>query len=210
MAQGFFPNSLHGDKWKINFSNIPTLSDMTEMRYFDNYVKTCSIPNYSIGSIQSQFPNGMQVNTPLGGMKRNQELQNLTMTFSVSEDMYNYLVLFEWMKQLRYGNIKKSPNGLYRAYTIDQITVIMLDNQKREVAHIQFTNAFISDLGNLDLVYGVTDEMNFTVNFMYEEIFYEAKDPMINGKVLAAPSTTNCGTSGAPLKPTLDWNANAL
>lgn len=210
MATGFFPNSLHGDKWKINFSNIPTISDISEMRYFDNYVKTCNIPPYSVGVIQSQLPDGVQINHPIGGMKKNQDLQNLAISFTVSEDMYNYLVFFVWMQQLRYGQLNPEYEGFYRNYTIDRIVISMLDNQKREIAQLIFTNAFISELSGLDLLYGSTDEMTFTANFVYEEIVYEISDPMVNGTSLQAPTANNCGITGTSINPTLDWNANAL
>ena len=204
---GMFPNVLHGDKWRITFSNIPTLEDMSDMRYFDNYVKTTSIPSYSVGEIVSQLPMGMQIRHPLGGMKRNQELSDLAMTFKLSEDMFNYMVFFEWMQQLRYGQIDPRHDDYFRKYSIKRIVISMLDNQKRVVSDVTFTNVLIGDLSALDLVFGTTEELSFTCTFRYEEIFYKTKDPMTHGtNPLPRPEPLDCGTSGMPINPIIDWN----
>ena len=204
---GFFPNVLHGDKWKLTFSNIPSLTDTSQMRYFDNYVKSCVLPSYALGEIISQLPFGFQVRHPLGGMKKNQDLGNITITFKVSEDMYNYIVLFTWIQQLRYGDIDPSHTGLFREYTTKRLTLSMLDNQKRTVAEISFTNVFLAELSSLDLQFGTTDEISFTATFSYEEIFYDIKNPMVGGEVINTPiNITECGTSGVPVNPELDWS----
>lgn len=204
-----FPNTLHSDKWRIVLSNIPTLQDSSDMRYFENYLKSCTIPNYTMGEILSQLPNGMQVRHPLGGMKKNQDLGNLNLTFKLSEDMYNYLILFVWMMQMRYGQIDPRHDGYFREYTIKRLTVQMLDNQKRTIAELAFTNLFLLDLGSLDLNFGSSEEIAFTTSFSYEEIIYDLKNPMIGGTSLEAPvNITECGTSGIPINPDLDWDDN--
>lgn len=203
---GFFPNVMHSDKWKITFSNIPTLNDMSEMRYFDNYVKSCTLPSYTMGEILSQLPMGMQVRHPLGGMKRNQDLGQLPITFKVSEDMYNYLVLFKWIQELRYGDIDPSHTDYFRKYNIKRLVLSMLDNQKRTVAEITFTNVFLQDLGSLDLSFGTTEELSFTCMFSYEEIWYKTINPMEGGIIVDTPvNVIECGTSGVPINPILDW-----
>jgi len=203
----FFPNVLHSDKWRITFSNIPTMNDVSDMRYFDNYVKSCTIPNYSIGEILSQLPMGMQIRHPLGGMKRNQDLSTLSMTFKVSEDMYNYIIMFIWIQQLRYGQINPKHDDYFRKYTIKRIIISMLDNEKRTVSEIRFTNVFLSDISQLDLNFGSTEELSFTCTFSYEEIFYDIKNPMVGGVTINTPvNVIECGTSGVPINPLLDWN----
>ena len=203
---GFFPNVMHSDKWKITFSNIPTLNDVSEMRYFDNYVKSCTLPPYTMGEILSQLPMGMQIRHPLGGMKRNQDLAQLPMTFKVSEDLYNYLILFNWIQQIRYGQINPQHDDFFRKYTIKRLVISMLDNQKRTVSEITFTNVFLQDLGALDLNFGSTDELSFNCSFSYEEIFYKTHNPMEGGVVIDTPvNIIECGTSGVPINPMLDW-----
>jgi len=206
-SNSFFPNVMHNDKWKLTFSNIPTLSDISDMRYFDNYVKNCTLPAYTIGEIISQLPFGFQVRHPLGGMKKNQDLGSLSISFKVSEDMYNYMVFFSWIQQLRYGEISSDHHEYFRLYTIKVLALIMMDNQKRPVATIKFTNLFLSDLGELPLTYGSTEELTFNCTFTYEEIKYEMINPMVGGSDMLAPTNIiECGTSGVPNDPTLVWS----
>jgi len=201
-----FPNTMHNDKWRIIISNIPTLDDMSEMRYFENYVKTCTIPNYTMGEIISQVPLGFQVRHPLGGMKKNQDLGQLGITFKLSEDMYNYLLLFIWMQQLRHGQINPNHDGLFREYNIKRITVQMLDNQKRPIAELIFTNLFLMDLGSLDLSFGSSEELSFMTQFAYEEIIYKPINHNEVDVIKAPINITECGTSGVPINPDLDWD----
>ena len=209
--QGFFPNVLHNDKWKITFSNIPTLDDMSEMKYFDNYVKSCSVPSYHMGDILSQLPMGMQIRHPLGGMKRNQELDDLVIKFKVSEDMYNYFVMFSWIQQLRYGQINPNHEDYFRKYSIKKIIISMLDNQKRTVAELEFTNVLMGGISALDLSFGATSETEFDCTFKYEEVFYTIKNPMEGGRDICTPmNAIECGTSGVPLKPDLEWTPHVL
>ena len=204
-----FPNTMHSDKWRLVISNVPTLKDTSDMRYFENYLKSCTIPNYTIGEILFQLPNGFQVRHPLGGMKKNQDLGNINLTFKLSEDMYNYLLLLTWMMQLRYGQIDPAHEGYFREYNIKSLIIQMLDNQKRVIAELKFTNLFLLDLGALDLEFGSTEQINFTTSFSYEELIYEIKNPMTGGRTLDAPvNITECGTSGVPVNPDLDWDDN--
>jgi hypothetical protein len=204
---GFFPNVLHGDKWRITFSNIPTLNDVGNMRYFDNYVKSCTIPAYTMGEIISNLPEGWQIRHPLGGMKKNQDLGVLSLTFKLSEDMYNYIVFFSWIQRLRYGDVPPTHQDYFRKYTVKTLTISMLDNQKRTVAELTFTNLFMTSLGALDLAYGSTEELSFTCEFTYETVLYDLKDPMIGGVEINTPTNViECGTSGVPINPFLDWN----
>ena len=84
----------------------------------------------------------------------------------------------------------------------------MLDNQKRTVAELAYTNLFLTELGSLDLTYGSTDELVFSCTFTYETVLYTRKNPMVGGEVIDTPvSIIECGTSGVPTNPFLDWNA---
>ena len=206
MSFGAFPNVLHSDKWKITFSNIPTVKDMNQMKYFDNYVSSCTIPNYSMGEIISKMPLGVDIRHPLGGMKLNQDLNKIDLTFKLSEDMLNYLLFFTWMQQLRYGQIDKDFDDYFRKYTIKRFTLSMLDNQKRVVSEIYFTEMFLLDLGSLNLNFGTTEELSFTTSFSYQEILYKIHNPLEGGNALDTPTNIiECGTSGVPINPDLDW-----
>lgn len=172
-----FPNLFHNDKWQISFSNLPTLSTIRDMRIYDNFVKSVTFPDYNMGEIYSDIK-GFRIRHPLGGMNANIDLSQLQVTFKLSEDMRNYINLFEWMQALRYGKVTgfNSEEEMFRKYTIKSINLNILDNQKRSIAVWRFTEAFLLSLSSLSLEMGTSDEVIFTTNFSYQEIFYESKN----------------------------------
>lgn len=208
MNYSAFPNILHGDKWRLTLSNIPTLTDVGDMKYFDNYLKSLSIPSYQMGGeIISHGPGGFDIRHPLGGMRKNRDLGHLNITYKVSEDMYNYLIMFSWMMQLKYGNIDPRHEDYFRKYSINKATLSMLDNQKRVVTELSFTQLLPITLGELSLNFGSTDELSFNMEFSYEEIFYKINDPTTGGKQIEEPvNLTECGTSGTTNQPTITWD----
>jgi len=203
-----FPNTFHNDKWVLTFSNIPNVGDLDDMKYFQNYIKSLVIPDYNVGNIASIGPFGIQVNHPQAGQKRNTDLSQLQIEFKVSEDFRNYMILFDWMRELRYGE----PEGgnfkdWIRKFYIKKAVLSLLDNQKRPVANVIFTKLFLLNLSSLQLTMGASDEVSFTCNFIYEEISREYKDPSIGGSNPTQPTLIEpCGVSGIPHTSTsADW-----
>lgn len=202
-----FPNTFHNDKWVVTFSNIPTVKDMNDMRYYDSYIKSVTLPDYNMEEIYSDGPAGFRIRHPKGGMWKNKDLSQLQIEFKLSEDMLNYLYLFNWMKQLRYGDIDSMHNDFFRKYVIKNATLSILDNQKRTIANLSFSNLFLLSLSSMPLTMGSSDEVTFTCNFSYEEISYELKNPLIGGSNPTTPSIVDpCGTSGLPISTSGDWN----
>lgn len=175
-----FPNLFHNDKWQISFSNLPTLGTIRDMRIYDNFVKNVTFPDYSMGEIYSDIM-GFRIRHPVAGIKANQELSQIQITFKLSEDMRNYINLFEWIQALRYGKITgfNSEEEFFRKYTIKSINLNILDNQKRTIAVWRFTEAFLLSLSSFSLEAGTSDEVTFSTSFSYQEIFYESK--MVQG-----------------------------
>jgi len=171
-----FPNVFHSDRWTISFSNIPSLGTVRDMRIYDTMVKSVTMPDYNMGELHSDIK-GYRIRHPVGGINANIDLSQLQIEFKVSEDMRNYLNLFEWMMALRYGKVEglSSEEDMFRKYTIKSINLNILDNQKRTIAIWRFTEAFLLSLSSLALNTGVSDEVAFTSNFSYQEIFYESK-----------------------------------
>jgi hypothetical protein len=171
-----FPNLWHNDKWAISFSNLPSLGTMHDMRIYDNFVKSVTFPDYNMGEIYSDIK-GFRIRHPLGGMNANIDLSQLQIEFKLSEDMRNYMNLFEWMQALRYGKVEdfNTEEEFYRKYTIKSINLNIFDNQKRTIAVWRFTEAFLLSLSSFSLVNGTSDEVTFTTNFSYQEIFYQPK-----------------------------------
>jgi hypothetical protein len=171
-----FPNLFHNDKWQISFSNLPSLGAIRDMRIYDNFVKSVVFPDYNMGEIYSDIK-GFRIRHPLAGIKANEDLSQIQIEFKLSEDMKNYINLFEWMQGLKYGKVTdfNDEEDFFRKYTIKSINLNILDNQKRPIAVWRFTEAFLLTLGSLSLDMGISEEITFTANFSYEEIFYETK-----------------------------------
>lgn len=208
MSYSAFPNTFHNDKWVLTFSNIPNIDDLNEMKYFQNYIKSLVLPDYNVGNIASVGPFGYQINHPQAGMKKNTDLSQLQIEFKVSEDFKNYMYLFNWMKELRYGDLEGgSYDGWIRKFTIKRAVLSLLDNQKRTMAKISFSELFLSSLSSIQLLMGSSDEVTFTCIFTYEEIDYEFEDPSIGGSNPTQPTLIEpCGTSGLPhTSVSADW-----
>ena len=176
MSNPSFPNVFHGDKWSVNFSNLPTISAMGDMRMYDLYVKSLVFPDYNLEEIYSDIK-GFRIRHPMAGQKSNVDLSQVQIEFKLSEDMKNYINLFEWMRSLKYGHVEEfsAEQEFFRKYTIKSININILDNEKRPIAVWRLTEAFLLTLGSLPLSMGTSDEVSFTANFSYEEIKYETK-----------------------------------
>ena len=175
-----YPNLFHGDKWQISFSNLPSLGSIRDMRMYDTFVKSVVFPDYSLGEIYSDIK-GFRIRHPMGGVKANEDLSNLQIEFKLTEDMKNYINLFEWMQALKYGKVTdfNDEEDFFRKYYIKSINLNILDNQKRIIAVWRFTGAFLVGLSSINLNMGISEEITFSTNFSYQEIFYETKN--ING-----------------------------
>ncbi|MFW6219496.1 MAG: hypothetical protein ACOCZ5_01265 [bacterium] len=200
-----FPNVLRGDKWFLSFSNIPTVKDRHDLRLFDNYIKSFTLPSYDMGEITSHGPLGFNVRHPIGGIKINDNLSPITVDFKLSENMDNYLYLFRWMLELKYGRLKDDYDGMIRKYYIDAIHLHLLDNQKRTTTLIKFTHGFLTNLSSIPLVFGSSPEITFTCTFTYEEIVYSTVDPMVGGTKLDEPNP-DCQPGPQPLDTSATWD----
>lgn len=167
-----FPNTFHSGLWKLTFSNIPTVSDNKEMRFFDNYVKSIILPDYNIIESYSDLK-GERIRHPMSRV--NEELSPIQIEFKLSEAGTNYYRLLEWMLGLRYKGQNLSNEVLRKNY-IERINIMMLDNQKRHVATVYYTNAFLLNLSSISLDSGSDEEIIFTGNFSYEEMKFNTID----------------------------------
>ena len=162
-----FPNTFRSSNWQLVFSNMPSVVDFKDMRYFTNMVKSITIPDYNINLFTSDIQ-GWTIRHP-EAPKPNKELGNVLITFRMSEDMKNYMILLDFMRQVRYGQIN---DDILREYNIKEISLFLLDNQSRQAATIGFTNAFLTSLSSINLDMGNANEVDFTCSFSYEEMTY--------------------------------------
>jgi len=165
-------NTFHSDRWTATFSNIPGLNNLKEMQYFDNFVKSVVIPDYNAVEIFSDW-NGFRVRHPTP--KRNEDLSQIQFEFKLAENLRNYFAFFNWMRNIKYGNMT-TDDELFRKFTIKTIGLNILDNQKREVSRLIFTQCFLLTLSSLSLSTGESEEISFTANFSYEEVNYEDRE----------------------------------
>lgn len=169
-------NVAHSDKFVVNFSNMPSLETVKDLRLYDNMVKSLTIPDYNMEEIYSDFK-GNRIRHPIGGWA-NIGLSTINIIFKVSEDMKNYCNLFLWMQALKYGraDIFNTEEEYFRLNTIKAINLSILDNQKRTVVLWRFTNAFLLSLSSITLNMGSSEELDFTCTFSYEEVKFETKE----------------------------------
>jgi len=209
VAYNSFPNTFHNDKWQLLISNIPGVDDMSELRYYNNYIKSFTIPEYGISEIPSVGPFGFQVRHQVGGMKKNTDLSRLVVEFKVCEDFRNYLYMFKWLRDVRYGDLDDgSYTGLIRNYAIKRMVLSLLNNHKVAIAKIHFTKLLLLNVSSIILNMGNSEEVTFICEFSYEEIEHETIDPTINITVPDTPTAEiPCGLSGIPsTSASMDWS----
>jgi hypothetical protein len=151
-------------------------SDIKDMIYYDNFVKSLVLPDQNLQEIGSEWK-GYRIRHQVAPLV-NRDLSQLQLNFKLSEDLINYINLYYWMLQVRYGELDQDYDGLFRKYAIKRINVEILDNEKRVNAIIYFTNCFLTSLSSLSLQMGTSDEVEFTVNLSYETCEFQTKNIM--------------------------------
>lgn len=166
------PNVQHSDKWSIVFSNIPGYtpkSENTDMGIYDYYVKDVTFPSLTLELVQSHFRD-YQINHQIS--KINDTLNDLTISFSLSEGMMNYYYIYQYIREMRERHNVEHEKW-FRLNFIKEIDITFLDNEKRPVVKYKFHNGFITDLSSLTLTNGVDDELRFTITVKYEDHNFE-------------------------------------
>jgi len=157
-------NSFHSSKWKLTFSNIPTITSFSNLGLYEYFVKGFNIPELSIDMMNINF-HSSTIRSPMS--KENMDLSNLSIEFKVDENMDNYYNLYHWMQSIRYGDVTEE---ILRQSYIKGINLVLLDNQRNPTKTFKFTNAFLTNLGGLNLTMTNDSEVSFSTNFTYEEV----------------------------------------
>ena len=174
------PNFFHGDKYFVDFSNIPNIKDFKDMRYLQNTIANITIPEYSLDLIQSNFQ-GSTIRHPMAP-QMNKNLSQLMISYRLTEDFKNYMILLDLCRSTRYGQVQENstnPDDLIFKDYINQISINLLDNHKRKIAEIDFLKCFCTMISSIPLIFGESSECIFTCNFSYSEMIY--KTVSING-----------------------------
>ena len=159
-----YPNTAHSGGWKVIFSNLPLLPKTTDMKLFEGYIKSVILPDYNLEEYQSGFK-GETTRYPISRV--NENLSQFQIDFILSEDKMNYFYLLQWMMSKRYGQTLEN---------INRITIELLDNQRRTIGKMHYTEASLVFLSSIPLDSGVDDEITLTTNFSYEEVCFETVD----------------------------------
>jgi hypothetical protein len=158
-------NTFRSSKWRLTFSNIPSIYDMEDMKHYELYVKSLMFPGYSVDEMVSDFKN-QRIRYPVS--KINDNLQPISIGFKGSEELENYYSLFEFIQQMKYGE-NVTPEFI-RNNTVKSIAIIIMDNEKRDIYKYSFENCFLQSLSSLDLVQGIDEEVTFMTTWIYENI----------------------------------------
>jgi len=201
-----FPNVSTNQRWVLTLSNIPTIHNNDDLKYFDSYIRSVDVPEYSITNIAYEGMFGYQTNHPGGGVKENTNLGSLTVEYKISEDYFNWLMMIRWIKDLRNGDVDRSVYEMFRKYVCRAGLLQLLDNHNRPVALLTFTNMFPLAVSGLSLMYGTADELSFKVTFQYETFDYDLYDVSVGGGNPTAPETVSpCTVTPQPLIPDAVW-----
>lgn len=159
------PNAQNSSRWRVSFSNIPTIEKSRDLDLYDLSVRSCIIPDINLRDHNIDF----KASTRRVAMSRkNDEMTPLQIEFRVGENADNYLYLFEWALDLKYGTKNTTYDNV-----IKRTDIWILDNQRREKAKIYFTNCIPLNISSLSLTQGTSDELAFTFTLSYEEMLYE-------------------------------------
>ena len=190
-----YPNIAVDSSFYMTFTNVPGVDKDSTLKYFDDFVRSVSIPSYAVNI----YATGLMQHDELHPLQRqNDDLGDVSITFKVSEDFRNYFMIMYWMQALRAGvdlmgnKDQLSPMGpRLKRNVINELDVFILDNQKVPIIKIRFTNCLPSDISGIDLSYGSDEEMEFTLSLKYEEIIIEMSDLKNSGGSICDSSTSS-------------------
>ena len=158
-------NTFNNDKFKVIFSNIPTNNPNVrqDVQKFNNYIRGVTLPDYTLqmeaisyGTARVWQPSDKELDS----------LSPLVIDFQVDEDLENYLAFYTWIQTLRKGDAVTGETYTSKS-TIKTLSVLLLDNQKRNVKNFVFTDAIITTLSALTLQYGASQAASFSCTFNY-------------------------------------------
>lgn len=167
-------NNYSGNQFKVIFNTWPNLTgNELDTVVFDNNVTAFTIPDISgpllntqIGHIKQLHPN------PVGY----RQLNAFNVTFRVDDRLLNYYAAKCWISGSRVGERKSNknlPNDYLRWNRIETVELQNLDNAEHVVSKMLFKRVFLTNLSNLTLRYGQSENSTFTCTFEYEECDFE-------------------------------------
>ena len=152
-------NNLSQLNYRIIFARVPDL----EVR-----AQRVVIPGLNLGSADQPTPLGIRI--PHSG---NITYDDLTVDFIISEDMTEYLEIFNWMVALGHPDtLNQFPSQFADQYS--DMSVVITTSAQRPLFNVKFTNAFPINITPLsfDATLTATQYSVATVSFRFERFFY--------------------------------------
>ena len=160
-------NPYHSDKWKFELSNIPFLERDVGLQMFTKQLRGFTLPDIDIGIMSQQFGSYTEHNYVVS--KSTKDLQTVSMLFKANENLANYVAIFKWILRLRGGKY----DGSSKQYKIDEIRIPLYDNQRNKIDVFVYRRLAIQNLQKLDIKYGESTQVMFSVTCRFEEIDIE-------------------------------------
>jgi hypothetical protein len=167
-------NLWHSDLFKITYSNIPGAS-IEAVNTLEQFTRSINFPEYAGENDPSIAFLGFRNMQPIGH-DLNRQLGILQVGIKLDEKWSNYISLFTWMQNIRYGaNIT---TDRLKDYVCSELNVIILNNIKNPIGRFSFTKATCVGLSSVAMEYGLGSEVEFQANFEYQEILWRPEpDP---------------------------------
>jgi hypothetical protein len=163
-------NSFHSDLWELSISNIPGATP-DQMPLFERFIKSCNFPEIGFSLDETEQFQGYLLQTPIAHSYNRENLGILQLEFKIDEGFTNYVLLFNFLQAIRYGQGVDTKKVM--DYNIKEISIILLDSIKRKTGRFKFTRCWPTGLSAIPLQYGIGDEALFTTTIVYNEVFYE-------------------------------------
>lgn len=167
-------NNYSGNQFKVIFNTWPNLTgNELDTVVFDNNVVAFTIPDISGPLLNTQIGHVKQLHPNPVGYR---QLNAFNVTFRVDDRLLNYYAAKCWISGSRVGERKSNknlPNDFLRWNRIETVELQNLDNAEHVVSRMLFKRVFLTNLSNLTLRYGQSENSTFTCTFEYEECDFE-------------------------------------
>ena len=153
----FSYNQLPDNTWQIVFSRLKNLTF---------YTQEFALPSISIPDSTMQVPGGT-FKTSSGQL----EVDDITFSFIVDENMKSYLEMYTWLKEL---SVNDNPN--YKMEYSDIYVLPMSSNSSKVINTIVLKNCFPVRLGQLTFRTNSSDTTYITCDATFSVMDFEIKN----------------------------------
>lgn len=142
-----------GFQLKIDYKKYPNL---------EYFCTAAGLPGISMGEALTPYRGAN-----IGFVGDRIEFEDFTVTFSVTEDMENYIETFEWMHGIANGTTEMNE-------TMSDATLIILNSHNNKAKEIQFKDIFPTSLSGVQFdTKGDVEYLTAEVTFKYD--YFEIK-----------------------------------